>query len=182
MKSKVLAIDDEQIALDALEALLSMNGIDVAVALTAAEGLERCDSFSPDVLLLDWNLAETTGIDVLTTLRETRKHSDLFVIMLSGKIMTDNIVTAIAAGADDYVIKPYSADELIARVNNGIRINRRRRSETERTGTLLESVRRIDALCSQLTGIASEDQQTRTLIAELKAAAIEMKRILGGNP
>jgi DNA-binding response OmpR family regulator len=175
MKMKILAVDDDQYTLDLLQALMTSNDCEFATSVNAMHGLTLCTSFSPDVLLLDWTLPDVSGLDMLKVIRTTQGNADLFVIMLSGKIMTDNIVAAITAGADDYMIKPFASDELMARVNNGFRINRRRREETERIQKQMESVRKIDALCSQLHSAASGNEQLLPMVSALKAAADEMK-------
>jgi DNA-binding response OmpR family regulator len=175
MKNRILAVDDDQYTLDFLQALMTSNDLEFDTSVNAMHGLALCTSFSPDVLLLDWTLPDVSGLDMLKVIRTTQGNADLFVIMLSGKIMTDNIVAAITAGADDYMIKPFAADELMARVKNGIRINRRRREETERIQKQLESVRKIDALCSQLHSAASGNAELLPMVSELKAAADEMK-------
>jgi len=116
--TRVLIIEDEPSYVQALQVALGAEGFEVVAALDGKDGLERFRATRPDVLLLDLMLPGLSGLDVL---REVRRLSDLPVIVVSAKGAEADIVSALELGADDYVTKPYSARELIARVRAATR-------------------------------------------------------------
>jgi len=111
--TRVLIIEDEPSYVQALQVALGAEGFEVVAALDGKEGLERFRATPPELILLDLMLPGLSGLDVL---REVRRLSDVPVIVVSAKGAEADIVSALELGADDYVTKPYSARELIARV------------------------------------------------------------------
>lgn len=111
--TRVLLIEDEPSFVEALELSLSAEGFDVDSAMDGKAGLDLFARNRPDVVLLDLMLPGIQGLDVLRLLR---KESDVPVIVVSAKDAEADVVTALELGADDYVTKPYSIRELIARV------------------------------------------------------------------
>jgi DNA-binding response OmpR family regulator len=128
----ILLIEDEQSISDPLSAALRREGFDVLVADTAAEGLETFRSRPPDLVLLDVMLPDGDGKDVL---REIRGGSRVPVIMLTARGEEMDRVLGLELGADDYVTKPFSAAELVARLRA---VLRRSGPATEKGGSTLE--------------------------------------------
>lgn len=118
---RVLIVEDEPSFVDALEVSLAAEGFEVVAARDGREGVDRFRESRPDVVLLDLMLPLLPGLDVL---RAIRRESDTPVIVVSAKDAEADIVTALELGADDYLTKPYSVRELLAR----IRANTRRSS------------------------------------------------------
>jgi two-component system response regulator RegX3 len=114
----ILLIEDEQSISDPLSAALRQEGFDVLVADTAAAGLESFRSRPPDLVLLDVMLPDGDGKDVL---REIRGSTRVPVIMLTARGEEMDRVLGLELGADDYVTKPFSAAELIARLRAVLR-------------------------------------------------------------
>jgi two-component system response regulator RegX3 len=114
----VLIIEDEPAYVDALEVSLAREGFAITSALDGREGLSAFRSDQPDLVLLDLMLPGLSGLDVL---RRIRAESEVPVLVLSAKDGESDVVTALELGADDYLTKPYSVRELIARMHVAIR-------------------------------------------------------------
>lgn len=114
----VLLVEDEAVYVEALEVALAQDGFTVESALDGRSALAEFSRVQPDVVLLDLMLPGLQGIDVLRTIRET---SETPVIVVSAKDREADIVTALELGADDYVTKPYSLRELVARIRAAAR-------------------------------------------------------------
>ncbi len=125
--TRILVIEDEPSFVEAIRVSFEREGLIVDAADDGRLGLERFRETRPDVVLLDLMLPGMGGLDVL---RAIRKESDVPVIVVSAKDAEADVVTALELGADDYVTKPYSLRELLARV----------RAATRRRGTPGESI------------------------------------------
>jgi len=116
--TRVLIVEDEPSYVEALRLVLGAEGFEVDTALDGKTGLERFRDRRPEVILLDLMLPAISGLDVL---RAVRRESDLPVIVVSAKGAEADVVSALELGADDYVTKPYSARELVARIRAALR-------------------------------------------------------------
>ncbi len=128
---KLLVVEDDRASASFLEKTLKANGYFCQVCTNYAEAKEAIDKTVFDVVLLDWNLGEKeTGYDLLTYIR---KHDQkTAIIMLTSQDEVQAKVEALDAGADDYLTKPYSSTELLAR----IRVLFRRNSAQVKTSTI----------------------------------------------
>ena len=118
IKATVLVVEDEQYILKVLETLLSADGYRVITAQNGAVARSQAFSHMPDVVLLDLGLPDTDGIRLL---RELREQINLPVIVVSARNMEQDKVAALDNGADDYITKPFSAPELLARIRAVLR-------------------------------------------------------------
>jgi DNA-binding response OmpR family regulator len=173
MNKKVLVIDDDVSYLSIVEHLLASRQIDHKICRDAKDGRGLIESYAPDVLLLDWMMPGISGLDLLKTIREEMKNRDLFIIMITAKMYSDDIVTAFATGADDYIIKPFPVKELIARIENGARIKRSREFNTKNKQQLTGDLDQLSVLLQKLLDSAVQEQaavlqQCRGLIASMK--------------
>jgi two-component system response regulator RegX3 len=116
--TRVLVIEDEESFRDALQFMLSREGFDVVLAADGAEGMKQFDSKNPDIVLLDLMLPEVSGTEVC---RYIRTKSNVPVIMLTAKDTEIDKVVGLELGADDYVTKPFSTRELLARIKAVLR-------------------------------------------------------------
>ena len=116
--TRVLVVEDEPALARALAITLRAHRYDVAVAHTGVAALEAAASWHPDLLVLDLGLPDLDGMDVL---RGLRGWSAVPVVVLSARQTSDDKVEALDAGADDYVAKPFSMDELLARLRAATR-------------------------------------------------------------
>ena len=118
--TKILIVEDEASFFEALEFLLNKEGYQVEVAQNGKEALEKFSANGADLILLDLMIPEVSGIDVCRTIRLT---SQVPIIMLTAKDSEIDKVVGLELGADDYVTKPYSSRELIARIKAVLRRN-----------------------------------------------------------
>lgn len=117
-KAKILLVDDEQSILSLVEAYLRPEGYEVQTALDGEAALAKARAFQPDIVVLDIMLPLKDGIEVLTTLR---RESNVYVIMLTAKTEETDRVVGLSVGADDYLTKPFSPRELVARIKAALR-------------------------------------------------------------
>ncbi len=117
-KRSVLLVEDERSIVEPLAAALAREGFDTSVAPTAAEALELAERIEPDVVLLDLMLPDGSGYDVC---RELRRTSRVPIIMLTARGEEADRIVGLELGADDYVVKPFSARELVARIRAVLR-------------------------------------------------------------
>ncbi len=116
--TRVLVVEDEESYSDALAYMLRKEGFDVAIATTGPDALTEFDRFGADIVLLDLMLPGLPGTEVCRQIRQT---SNVPVIMVSAKDDEIDKVVGLELGADDYVTKPYSPRELVARIRAVLR-------------------------------------------------------------
>ena len=111
-------VEDEQSITDPLSEALVREGFDTEVASTAAKALELADSVEPDLVLLDVMLPDGSGYDVC---RELRSASRVPIIMLTARGEETDRIVGLELGADDYIVKPFSARDVVARIRAVLR-------------------------------------------------------------
>jgi two-component system KDP operon response regulator KdpE len=116
--STVLVVDDEPQIRRVLRTTLSSNGYEVLEAKSGEEALEMMRKERPELILLDVNMP---GMGGLQTCREIRNQSDVAIIMLTVRNTEHDKVLALDAGADDYIVKPFGIEELLARIRAALR-------------------------------------------------------------
>ena len=116
--TRILVVEDESSFSEALEFLLGKEGFSVITAATGTEALKKFDQGGIDLILLDLMIPEVSGTEVC---RQIRSKSKVPIIMLTAKDSEVDKVVGLEIGADDYVTKPYSARELVARINAVLR-------------------------------------------------------------
>jgi pilus assembly protein CpaE len=114
-KKRVLVIDDEQLTLRLTTHIFQKGGYEVHLAGSGTEGLAKAESVRPDLVVLDVMMPDMNGLEVCQRLRANHSTASLPIIMLSAKGQIDDKVNGFRAGADDYVEKPVSPKELLAR-------------------------------------------------------------------
>ncbi len=117
--ARVLIAEDDRGISRFLEIEMTKRGHDVRKAETGIEALEIFESFKPDIVLLDVMLPEMDGVEVAQAMRE--KDPKVGIIMITALGETKDKVTGLKAGADDYVVKPFDTEELVARMESLLR-------------------------------------------------------------
>jgi DNA-binding response OmpR family regulator len=122
MNDYILVVEDDPKLAEFMAAELRLEGYQVIVATNGIDGLRLARETPPDLLLLDWMLPGISGLDLCLRLRNT--GSQIPIIMLTAKDDVPDRVMGLNAGADDYVTKPFSMEELLARINARLRRTR----------------------------------------------------------
>lgn len=115
---KILVVDDEPSITNLVSAYLKPEGYEVLIASDGNAGLKAVRAFKPDLVILDVMLPGMDGIELLSRLR---RESDVYVIMLTARTEETDKIVGLSVGADDYVTKPFSPRELVARVKAALR-------------------------------------------------------------
>jgi two-component system KDP operon response regulator KdpE len=173
---RILVIDDEAQIRRLLEITLSNLGWEVFTAPTGLEGLEAVRGAKPELILLDLNLPDMTGMELLGRLRE---WSSVPVIVISVRDAERDIVELLNAGADDYVAKPFYTNELIARIEA---VHRRRMPEREpifRSGRLeVDAERREARVAGELVRLTPTEYAVLDILVRYSGRIVTRERLL----
>jgi signal transduction histidine kinase len=121
----ILIIDDEQSFLDISTDTLENKNFNVLQALNGEMGLEVANKFLPDIVIVDWDMPAMDGIETIKQLKKQALTRDIPVILATGKMTSsENLETALSAGAVDYIRKPVDTIELTARINSALKISK----------------------------------------------------------
>ncbi|WP_254175019.1 SpoIIE family protein phosphatase [Planktothrix pseudagardhii] len=143
---KILIVDDEVVNRQVLFNNLSLNNYAVFQATNGEEALELIEhGLKPNMILLDVMMPKITGYEVTQKLRERFNATELPIILLTAKTQVQDIVTGLNMGANDYMMKPFAKDELLARIRTHINISRLH-AENLRLATELEVTRRLQQM------------------------------------
>jgi len=118
MADRILIVDDEQWVVQAVRSYLEAAHFEVLAAFDGKEAMAQFEAHDPDLIILDWMLPELDGLSVAARIRE---RSNVPIIMLTARVDEDDRIAGLETGADDYVVKPFSARELEARVRAVLR-------------------------------------------------------------
>ncbi|MDX1482019.1 MAG: winged helix-turn-helix domain-containing protein [Woeseiaceae bacterium] len=144
--ASILVVDPDTPDRNAVVRELRELGHDVTESTSAGRALQVLRSHRPDLLLLEWTLADLAGIEVLADIRRSDEIAPTRVVMTSRRGRQSDVVDALHSGADDIVVKPYAMEELIARVDACLR----RPATTHTAGALRAGGIRIDNLSHQV--------------------------------
>jgi two-component system OmpR family response regulator len=170
---RVLVVDDEPNIVDVVSMALRYQGFDVASAGTGAEALAAASAFRPHLMLLDVMLPDMEGFDVAARLGAQR--ADIPIIFLTARDATEDKVRGLTAGGDDYVTKPFSLEELIARIRTVLR--RTGAAEPESSRLVFEDLELDDDTHEVLRGGAAVDL-TATEYRLLRYFMLNPRRVL----
>ena len=177
---KIIVADDEAISRRMMAKLLEASGYEVLTATNGREAVEKLTSpEGPRLALIDWMMPELDGLGVCRSVRGNREGSYVYIILLTSKQASDDIVTGLEAGADDYLTKPCNPEELKARLRTGIRIldleeklleareEMRYKATHDSLTSLLNRGTIIELLARELVRTRREDGCTTVLIGDI---------------
>ena len=121
MNGKIFIIEDETSIIQLVQHNLKKNGFIVSSSLNGNDGLKELKKFQPDLLLLDWMLPDLSGIEICKNIRKDNSFKNLPVIMLTAKGEEEDKIKGLNSGVDDYLTKPFSFNELMARIKAVLR-------------------------------------------------------------
>ena len=121
MNGKIFIIEDEPSIIQLVQHNLEKNGFIVSSSVNGNDGLKELKKFQPDLLLLDWMLPDLSGIEICKNIRKDNSIKNLPVIMLTAKGEEEDKVKGLDSGVDDYLTKPFSFNELMARIKAVLR-------------------------------------------------------------
>lgn len=124
MPASILVVEDEESISILLQYNLKSEGYEVRVTGRGDEVLTMVDEVKPDLILLDWMLPGLSGMEVCRQLRSQPSSADIPIVMITARGEEDERVRGLATGADDYVVKPFSVPELLARIRAILRRTR----------------------------------------------------------
>ncbi len=167
MKPRILIADDDRKSLILLTDKLQSDGYTVEGATNGTEVLEKIDTFHPDLIILDIMMPRIDGYEILRVLKSREATRYIPVILLTAKTQVEEKVMGIELGAEDYIVKPYSLQELSARVKSLLRMRalQRRLRDTEKMAALGEMV----------DGIAHEIRNPLTTIGGIARRLYEIE-------
>ena len=137
MNPRILVVDDDQALAEMLGIVLRKEDLDVAHCADGGRALAMFRDYRPDLVLLDVMLPTTNGVEVC---RQLRAESGVPIVMLTARTDSQDVVAGLEAGADDYVVKPFKPQELLARVRARLRRVDRYREEELRIGDVVIDV------------------------------------------
>lgn len=172
--SKILIIDDEPSIVNLISAYLKPEGYEVYTASDGPSGLKAAKAYKPDLVVLDLMLPGMDGLELLSRLR---RESDVYVILLTARAEEIDKIVGLSVGADDYVTKPFSPRELVARIKAALR---RLKTETGSSGDEILSFKhvRIDSGARIVTVNDVPVELTAIEFDLLKALAENRGRVL----
>lgn len=119
--SLIMVVEDEEAIATLLSYNLEKEGYDVSIVSNGLNAVSEIEKLMPSVILLDWMLPEISGVEICKLVRSKPDIKNIPIIMLTAKSQEEDIVKGLSAGADDYVTKPFSVPELMARVKTNMR-------------------------------------------------------------
>jgi two-component system response regulator RegX3 len=179
-KRTILLVEDEESIVTPLVEALRREGFDTAVSTTAAESLEAFERAQPDLVLLDVMLPDGSGFEVC---RELRGRSRVPIIMLTARGEEADRVAGLELGADDYVVKPFSARELVARVRAVLRRaaeagERRAEGVTEIGELTVDPGRRSATFRGEELELSRKEFDLLRLLVESAGSVVTRERLL----
>ena len=180
MKTRIAVIEDNQINIDLIRYQLEVEGFEMLCEKTGKKGMEMIKSQEPDLVILDVGLPDIDGFKLCETLRSDEKTKDYPIIMLTARAEDSDRIEALKLGADDYITKPYNAEELILRIRNLLK----RTKKYKENGSILKlkdmSIdfnKREVQINRKIIGLTFSEYQILTMLVENLGNIVHKKEI-----
>jgi DNA-binding response OmpR family regulator len=180
MKIRVAVIEDNQINIDLIRYQLEVEGFEVFIEKTGEKGMKMIKNQEPDLVLLDIGLPDIDGFELCENLRSDEMTKDYPIIMLTARAEDSDRIEALKLGADDYITKPYNAEELILRIRNLLK----RTEKYKKNGAILKlknmSIdfnKREVQINRQIIGLTFSEYQIIVMLAENLGNIVHKKEI-----
>ncbi len=134
----ILIVDDEETILELISFTLLKEGFQVEMAMDGNEALQKAENLRPDLVVLDWMLPGMDGLEVCRKIRRNETIADLPVIMLTARGEEVDKIIGLELGADDYVTKPFSPRELVARIRAQLRSHQAKDHVPKESGKVIK--------------------------------------------
>ncbi|MCH8490512.1 MAG: response regulator transcription factor [Oceanicaulis sp.] len=174
---RVLLIEDDRATAQGIELMLKSEGFNIYVTDLGEEGVDLGKLYDYDIILLDLNLPDMPGFDVLKTLRVAKV--DTPILILSGNADIDNKVRGLGSGADDYMTKPFHKEEMIARIHAVVRRSKGHSQSIIRTGDIAVN---LDAktveVANQRVHLTGKEYQMLELLSLRKGTTLTKEMFL----
>ncbi len=145
--TRVLVVDDDAVSRTVVAAMLRRNGFDVELASDGERAWGRLQQESaPHLVVMDWMMPGLDGLEICRRLRTIDTQTPTYVVLLTSRDASADIVEGLRAGADDYVTKPPNEDELVARVSVGVRMVALQQTLADRVRRLEEALSNVKQL------------------------------------
>jgi two-component system, cell cycle response regulator len=161
-KYEILVVDDSPVYRKLIEQILSGSVYSLSFACSGNEALEAYHQKSPDIVITDWIMPDFSGPKLCQHIRADKTSTYAYVILMTGNTEKDGVVKGLEAGADDYLVKPFDCNEMLARIGVGCRIIDLHR-QLERKSAELEEVARTDSLTGLPNRRAIEEWTSKQL-------------------
>ena len=180
MKIRVAVIEDNQVNIDLIRYQLKVEGFEVFIEKTGEKGLKMIKNQKPDLILLDVGLPDIDGFELCRNLRSDEMTKDYPIIMLTARTEDSDRIEALKLGADDYITKPYNAEELILRIRNLLK----RTEKHKEIGSILklkdmsiDFKKREVKINKKIIGLTFSEYQILIMLAENLGNIVHKKEI-----
>ena len=180
MKIRIAVIEDNQMNIDLIRYQLEVEGFEMLCEKTGEKGIEMIKSQEPDLVILDVGLPDIDGFKLCGNLRSDKITKDYPIIMLTARAEDSDRIEALKLGADDYITKPYNAEELILRIRNLLK----RTEKYKENGSILKlkdmSIdfnKREVQINKQIIGLTFSEYQILTILVENLGNIVHKKEI-----
>jgi len=175
---KILIIDDDARLVENVAKYMHDFGFQIDSALNGIEGLEKVATFAPDLIVLDLMMPGLDGVEVC---REIRKTSTIPVIMLTARADETDVVAGLEVGADDYITKPFSLRELVARIKARLRHDRIESMSQAHKDVITHGILTLDSVRREVSKQDVHDPQVQQKIT-LTGTEFNLLWLLASNP
>ena len=180
MKTRIGVIEDNQVNIDLIRYQLEVEGFEMLSEKTGKKGMEMIKSQEPDLVILDVGLPDIDGFKLCKNLRSDEKTKDYPIIMLTARVEDSDRIEGLKLGADDYITKPYNAEELILRIRNLLK----RTEKYKESGSILKlkdmSIdfnKREVQINKQIIGLTFSEYQILTILVDNLGNIVHKKEI-----